>query len=112
MSARADLERLSALSALAAARDRAALAAVEARAAPIRAAIARLEAPAPAAAPDDLREARDRAAWHAWAGIERRRLLMDLARLRADLEGARRAAAKATAREAVIARLAGARGRR
>ena len=105
MTTRDDLRRLGDLAALKAARDRAALAAVEARAAPIRAALARLDAPPPEAAPDDLREARDRAAWSAWAGTERRRLQMDLARLRAELDGAKRLAAKATAREAVIGKL-------
>ncbi|WP_308915866.1 hypothetical protein [Jannaschia sp. LMIT008] len=100
-----DLRRLSDLASLRAARDRGALAAVETRAAPIRAAIAALEAPAPADAPADLGEARAQLAHMGWAVQERTRLTMELARLRAELEHARHAAAKATAREQVIAEL-------
>ena len=105
MTSRADLARLGELAALRAARDRAALAAVERRAGPIRAALARLDVAAPATPPDDLREARDHALWQAWAATERRRLTMELSRLRAELDGARRLAARGTAREAVIERL-------
>ena len=103
---RADVERLREAAGLRAARDRAALAAVEARAQPIRDALAALDAEEGTEPPEGLQAARDHAAWQAWRTAERQRLMMALSRLRAELDGARRASAKATAREAVADRIA------
>ena len=103
---RADVQRLRDAAAAVAARDRAALSAMEARAAPIRAALAALDADALPDVPTDLRAARDQAAWTAWRMAERQRLMMELSRLRAELDGLRRAAAKAAAREAVAEKIA------
>lgn len=102
---RDDLRRLGEAADLVAARALADLAAVQARAAPLRAALAALDAYDPPP-PADMREARDRAAWLQWRGEERRRLTMALSRLRAELDGARRASGRAAARAAVVERLA------
>lgn len=100
------LDRLLALAALKAGRDKAELASRNASAAPIHAALRQLgQSPPLDQVPPDARsilQGRHAAEWEVWRAMERRRLTMALARHEAAISPIRLQAARSVAREKVI----------
>ncbi|KIT14294.1 hypothetical protein [Jannaschia aquimarina] len=101
---RADLERLHEIARLRSFRSQAELGKADARVRSIQSAIA-LTFPQEQAEPTDVHSARDRACWQSWAELERRRLTMELSRLRAEQEPLRKSAGRDLARAEVLEKI-------